>query len=617
MDATDRRIKGVPFTTQGIARVPEGPGVYLFRDQAGDLLYVGKAKNLRARLRSYLSRGSSMEVRTRELARRTSRVETLIVRSEAEALILEANLIKERRPRHNIQLKDDKRYPYVKATVGEDFPRVFFTRRLQRDGARYFGPFVAVSRVRRAVEIVKKLHAVRSCRYRLPKEAPDRPCLDYHIGRCRAPCVGLQSKEEYRREIDRLLRVLGGDVAGVQAQAEKEMRDASAKLEFERAANLRDVVQGLDWIARRQTVESAEMSDLDAIGLARDGPRAAVAMLRVRRGTLLGREARCLDRMEHATDEELLRGVAGQTYLLGAGSAAGELPQKILAPVAFEERDLLSRILSERAGRRVQFLVPIRGRGVRILELAQANARQALEDRGASDGAPRTDDVLYELQERLGLKVVPRAIVCFDVSHTQGSEAVASAALFVNGEPERSGYRRMRIRDGKGNDDVASMREAVYRYFRRVLEEERTIPELALVDGGSGQLGAAASALRSLELRDVLTAAIAKPRDEILRPGAKKPIRLGRYSGELHLLQRLRDEAHRLAVGYNRALRTKRTVSSKLDDVPGVGPKRRKALLLRFGSVRALRQHTAEEIGRVPGIGPALGARILAYLGKP
>lgn len=608
--------RGIPFDLHHVAGLPAGPGVYMFRSARGEILYIGKAKALRLRVRSYLGQGSGMEIKTRELVRQTATVDTLVVGSEAEALILEANLIKEHQPRFNIQLRDDKRYPYVKVTVNEPFPRAYVTRRVRQDGSRYFGPFVSVGRVRRALELVKRVHGVRSCRYDLPGEAPARPCLDHHIGRCAAPCVGLQTEEDYRGMIERVVRILAGDVGSVQAEVETQMHKASAAMDFERAAQLRDVLAGLDGIARQQRVEKVGGGDQDVLGIARDGGIAAAVTLRIRHGTLIGRDTQVMTGTEGEDDADLVARSVSHAYLSSGSRALQELPREVLLPVDFADRGLLERILSDQSARRVVVRMPKRGAKARLIELATANARHAIEDRIRTGGvAPmRTDDVLYELQDRLGLKVVPRLIVCFDISHIQGSETVGSAVLFENGEPKKSGYRHMKIQAGRGNDDYESMAEAVRRYFARLADGEDPLPDLAVIDGGRGQLGAAREALAGLGFRDVALAALAKREEVVFRPGDRDGLRLPRTARSLHLLQRVRDEAHRFAVRYNRKLRSRRTVRSALGDIPGIGPARQRALLSRFGSLRGVKEATPAEIGRIPGFSEAMGARILTYL---
>jgi excinuclease ABC subunit C len=608
----------VPVTEETLSHLSTKPGVYMFRARNGQVLYVGKAKSLRSRVRSYFRREADQTPKTRELMRHVDALETLVVGSEAEALILEANLIKEHRPRFNILLRDDKRYPYIKVTVQEPFPRVYVTRRVVNDGARYFGPYTSVGPMRQALEVVKRLHTVRSCRYDLPREGPDRPCLDYHIGRCKAPCVGLQSEADYRAMIDEILGILEGNTEELRRDVERRMRDAADALEFESAARLRDVVQGLDALAREQRVHRAQGGELDVVGLARDGDLGAGAVLRIRSGLLLGRDTVRFARVGDESDEDLLSSLLSRYYLGGGEVRMADLPREVLLPGPVPDADLLGGILAEAAGRKVRVHAPQRGEKLRLVELAAQNARHVLEDRvtALAYAADRAEDALYSLQDELDLKVVPRLMVCFDISHTQGTEVVASAVVFQNGEPWKAAYRHMRIKGGWGNDDFRSMNEAVTRYFRRQRDEERPLPDLAVIDGGKGQLGAAVAALEHLELADVQAIALAKKEEEVFLPGRKDAVRLDRRNRALHLLQRIRDEAHRFAVQYNRKLRSKRTLRSDLGDIPGVGPARQRELLRRFGSLKGVREATRDEIARVPGFSDVLATRVLTYLGK-
>lgn len=601
-----------------LARLSRSPGVYLFKDDAGEVLYVGKAKRLRDRVRSYFAASASHGLKTRELVRRIRDLDTIVVGSEAEALILESNLIKEHRPRFNVQLRDDKRYPYIKVTLQEPFPRVFVTRKVRNDGARYFGPYTSVGKMRSALDIVKRIYTVRSCRYRLPVEAPARACLDYHIGRCKAPCVGLQSQTDYRRMIDEIVAILGGDIEGVRARLEGAMREAAQAQAFETAAGLRDAIQGLDALARAQHVERQGGGDLDVLAVARDGATGVGVVMRIRDGLLLGRDALRFSDLTNETEAELLGAFAARYYLGRGREGTRELPREILVRADFEDRRVLEEALGSVTDRRVGIFVPRRGDKARLLELAETNAHHALEDRleGTTSAAERADDTLYDLQDKLDLKVVPRLMVCFDVSHTQGSETVASAVVFENGEPRKSDYRRMKIRGDWGNDDYASMHEAVGRWFARRRDEGQPLPDLCLIDGGRGQLGSAAQALRELGLDDVAVASLAKREEEVFLPGREHSIRLDRRDRALHVLQRIRNEAHRFAITYNRKLRKRRTIRSELEDIPGVGPSRRQALLERFGSVRGIREARPDELSRVPGVSETLAHRILTYLGS-
>ena len=605
-----------PTLQDQIAAAPSRPGVYTFRSSDDEILYVGKAKSLRSRVKSYF-RADVGAVKTEELVRRVASVDTIVVGTEAEALILEANLIKEHRPRFNVQLRDDKSYPYVKVTVQEPFPRVWVTRRVVNDGSRYFGPYTAVGNMRRALELLKRMYAVRSCRYDLPGEAPIRPCLDHQIGRCQAPCVGLQSQAAYREMIDEILLVLEGDTEAVRAQVDTRMRAAAEALDFERAARLRDVIHGLDGLAREQRVQKVGGGDHDVVGLARDGSVAAAVILKVRSGRLLGRDTVRFHDILEENDAALLASFSSRYYLSQGEQAKSELPREILFPARFGDCALLGEVLSEVARRRIVTRVPARGEKHCLVELANQNARHALEDRvTAQTDRGRADEVLYDLQDHLDLKVVPRLMVCFDVSHIQGTETVASAVVFENGEPRRSEYRRMRIQGEWGNDDYRSMAEVVRRWFKRRSDEDKRFPDLALIDGGKGQLSAALGALGELGVTEVAMAALAKREEEVFFPGRSEPVHLDRRDRALHLLQRIRNEAHRFAVGYNRKLRKRRTLRSELGDIPGIGSTRQKALLSRFGSVPGVRKATEQEIARMPGFSRVLAARVFTYLGR-
>jgi excinuclease ABC subunit C len=602
-----------------LRHLPARPGVYLMKDASGETIYVGKAKSLRSRVRSYFASDHPESLKTRELVRRVVDFDTIVVGSEAEALILENNLIKEYQPRFNINLRDDKTYPYVKVTVGEAFPRVLVTRRLQRDGSRYFGPYTDVRRMRQVLDVVKRLYTVRSCHYRLPDEAPARPCLDYHIGRCKAPCVALQSPEDYRTMLAEVVEVLGGHTQRAAERLRGEMQAAAEGLQFERAAELRDALSHLGALEAQQKVVDVEGSDRDVIGVARDGEQACGVVLKIREGKLLGREAIFLDNLDGEVDEEILATFATRYYTLESADAAEDLPPEILLPLEFEDLATLEGLLRERAGRALHARVPRRGEKVRLLELAEQNARHLLEERKllgnrVTDRAP---DALYELQEALELASVPRLIVCFDISHTQGSETVASAVAFTNGQPDKSEYRRLRIKGDWGNDDFRSMNEAVARYFRRRLEVGKVLPELVIIDGGKGQLNAARDALEALDLAQQPVVSLAKREEEVFLPGRSDPLRLSRRSASLRLLQRIRDEAHRFAITYNRKLRTKRTISSEVAQIPGIGAARQQQLLERFGSLRGLRDASEEQIASLPGFGPALARTVVHYVRGP
>jgi len=605
-----------PVTPAQLAGLPTAPGVYFFRGKKGEVLYVGKAKSLRPRVRSYFRQDPSHSIKTQELVKRIVSLDTIIVGSEAEALILEANLIKEHQPRFNILLRDDKKYPYIKVTAQESFPRVFVTREVRNDGSRYFGPFTEVGPLRQALEVIKRLYTVRSCRYDLLREAPDRPCLDYHIGRCLAPCIGLQSQESYGEMIQEILRILAGDTEALQEEVESRMQEASADLRFEDAARMRDVARGLGTIAREQRVHRVQGQDQDVLALARDGDMATAVALRIRKGLLLGRDAQRLTDVGDEGNAVLLSAFATRYYLGRGEEGTMDLPSEVLFPEDFPDRSVLEEVLSERVGRRIHLRVPERGEKRRLVELAETNAHSALEDRvtALAHVPDRADEALFDLQDRLELKVVPRVMVCFDISHLQGTETVGSAVVFENGTPKKAEYRHMRIRGDWGNDDYRSMTEVVARYFARRLKEEKPLPDLVVIDGGKGQLNSALDPLRALDLHQVAVVSLAKREEEVFLPGRADPVVLARKDQALHLLQRIRDEAHRFAITYNRKLRTRSTLQSRLEGIPGVGPARQNALLSHFGSVKGVRQAKPEEIARLPGFSQGLALRIVTYL---
>jgi excinuclease ABC subunit C len=589
-----------------VPHLPESPGVYLFRDAAGGVLYVGKAKRLRSRVRSYFASDLAGSVKTQALVRLIADLDTIVVPSEAHALILENNLIKEHRPRFNIQLRDDKTYPYIKVTLQEPVPRVLVTRRVVNDGARYFGPYTDVGAMRRALNVVKRLFTVRSCHYDLPREAPDRPCLDYHIGRCKAPCVLLQTHEAYRLMIDEVVLFLEGRTDEVIRRVRERMTNASIAMDYERAAELRDALQHLEKMEEPTVVLRVEGGDQDVVGFARDGDDACVVVLKVRAGKLLARDQRFLENVEGEADEAIL-----STYLAGSYVGQPERAAELLVPMDFEDRALLEESLGSTAVR-----VPQRGPRRELVDLAEQNARHLLEEfkLASAEAEERATNPVYELQRELGLSKLPRSLVCFDISTAQGTDTVGSCVWFENGRPRRAEYRKFKVRTVTGTDDFAAMREVVERYFRRRLEEEKPLPDLVVIDGGKGQLAAARAALEAVGQGERPVVSLAKREEEVFVPGRLESLRLPRRSPALRLLQQARDEAHRFAVTFNRARRTTRTITSRLLEIPGVGPKRRRLLLQRFGSLEGVRQAGPEAIAALPGFSLTTAQRLLAAL---
>jgi len=533
-------------------------------------------------------------------------LETIVVPTEAEALILEANLIKEYHPKYNIALRDDKSYPYIKVTVAEPFPRVWVTRHLEDDGSRYFGPYTDVGAMRRALNVVKRIFTVRSCNFDMPRQMPERPCLDYYIKRCKAPCILAQTQGEYRAMIDEVLIFLEGRTSEVARRVRQRMELAVESLDFERAAELRDSLRHLEQMSEPTAILSIEGGDRDVIGYARDGDDAAVALMRIRGGKLLAREHQFLENVEDETDAAVL-----EAYLAGSYLPLEDRAAELLVPFDPEERDLVESSLE-----RSKIHVPQRGPRRELVDLATQNARHLLEELRLTgeEAEERAGDPIYELQRQLGLQKVPRALVCFDISHAQGTDTVASCVWFQNGRPYRSEYRKFKVKNVEGIDDFASMHEVVTRYFTRRTEEEKPLPDLVLIDGGKGQLNAAHAALSALGLAAMPMITLAKREEEIFMIGRSDPLRLSRRSPALRVLQQARDEAHRFAITFQRKRRSMRTVTSELLKVPGIGDAKRRVLLEAFGSLQGVRDAPVEAIAALPGFGRKTADRIVAAL---
>jgi len=588
-----------------LASLPDRPGVYLWKNAAGEVLYVGKAKSLRSRVPQYFAPDHQDTPERSALAAQIADLETILVPNEAQALLLENNLIKEHQPRFNIRLRDDKSYPRIAVTLGEPFPRVLVVRRIHLEGARYFGPYTDVGTLRQTLSIIRRLFTVRSCHYDLPGDAPDRPCLDYHIERCKAPCVGYQTQADYRRMIDDVLLFLEGKTLEVRTRLRERMQQASCDLDFERAAQLRDALQWLEQVEKPQTVELVGGGDADAIGLARDGDDACGVILRIRDGRLIAREHRFLERAGGEAEAEVLAAFLVRFYLPLEARA-----RRVLLPFVPEDLGSLQALAPDN-----EWAVPQRGTNAKLVELAEHNARHLLESLllESFDVEERAADPVYALGRDLGLAKVPRSFVCIDISTNQGRDTVGSLVWFEAGRPKKAEYRRYRIR-GAQQDDFAAVSEVVTRFLRRRIDEQRPLPDLIVIDGGKGQLGAAVTAAAAVGGATVPFASLAKREEEVYLPDREAPLRLSRRSPSLKLLQRARDEAHRFAVTYSRQRRSRRTITSQLLTIPGVGPNRRRRLLERFGSVAGVRTATREEIASLPGFSRTLAERILDRL---
>ena len=593
-----------------VASAPDSPGVYLWKDSAGTVLYVGKAKRLLRRLRSYLVVDHSQSPKHQMLLRLIDDLETIVVTSELEAFLLENNLIKEHQPQFNIQLRDDKSYPHVAVTVGEPFPRVLVVRRMDLAGARYFGPYTDVSALRRTIRTIRRVFTVRSCHYRLPDDAPERPCLDYQIGRCRAPCVDYQSREVYRRMIDNVVAFLEGKTVEVRARLRESMEQSAARLEFERAAEIRNSLKWLDQVERPQSVQFVDGGDADAIGYARDGDDAVGVMLRVRKGKIVASEHRFLRNLEEEPDRAILSAFLGQHYASIANVATRA--KKAILPFAPEGPDALSGLIPE-----TELLVPSRGVFRRLVDLADQNARHLLESFRIEslETDERAEDPVYALGRDLGLTTLPRNFICVDIStSSQARDTVGSLVWFEAGRPKKGEYRRFKIKGEGQPDDCAAIEEVVERYFTKRLAQDRNLPDLVLIDGGKGQLTAAKKALGRCGLDALPVVSLAKREEEVFFPGRRDGIRLPRRAPSLRLLQRARDEAHRFAVEYTRKRRKLRTLTSGLLEIPGVGEKRRRQLLESFGSVAGITLASKEEIAALTGFSIELAERILNHL---
>jgi excinuclease ABC subunit C len=612
-----------PELESALANLPDRPGVYLMKDARGDVLYVGKAQSLRARVRSYWQKqapGGEIH-RIRSVIDRVADVEVTQTDSVSEALLLEANLIKRYRPRFNVRLKDDKSYPYIKVTLADEFPRVERTRKLVNDGSRYFGPYASASSVDESMNLVRRLFPFRTCTIDIKDgvRALQRPCLLYHIKRCQGPCITAISKDDYRKDIDQVELFLEGRQATLVKALEREMTAAAERTEFERAGALRDKIRAIERTMESQKMAAFARTELDLLGLARQDNQAAIQLFVIRDGKMIGRDVFLLDAAREATDVEVLTSFLEQYY-----ARAGSVPREVYIPTAIADSADLEAFLTERRGRPVHVRVPQRGEKRELLALASRNASETLareQARWLADEG-KTLAALEELAEALGLPGPPLRIECYDISNFQGSESVGSMVVFEDGKPRTGEYRRFRIKTVEGPNDFASHQEVLRRRFRSVrtgeegVEEARrwAMPDLVIVDGGKGQVSAAKAVLDELGLHDLPLAGLAKEREELFLPDQAEPIVLPATSPALYLAQRLRDEAHRFAITYHRDLRARRSVRSAFDDLPGVGPKRKRELLKVFGSIKRVRDAPVEQIAAVPGIGPALAARIKATL---
>jgi excinuclease ABC subunit C len=602
---------------QKIASLPTGPGVYQHKDADGKVLYVGKAKNLRARVVTYFHENRQREGRLRVLMRKVADVEVIVTDNEAEALILENNLIKSLRPRYNVNLKDDKTYPYI-VVRNERFPRVFATRRVRRDGSRYFGPFADVRSMHAMLDTIRSLFRLRTCSLNLAPEpiAAGRyqVCLQYHIKKCDAPCVGLQTEADYMETLRQVEQLLNGKTGTLLDLLRDEMGRLSFGLRFEEAAQLRNRIQALERYAERQKVVSLEQVDRDlfAIALDRSEDIGSAALFQVRDGKIVGRRQQVLTRITGSADEELMQLVVERHY-----AEATFYPDEVFVATPLADPDAVTSFLRDRRGRSVVLHQPRRGEKAALIRMVASNAELLLEEfrqQRTRQGDSRVPHAVRQLGSDLRLPAAPRRIECFDVSHLSGTGVVASCVVFVDGKPRKSEYRSFRVRSvgGGRSDDFASMREVVARRYQRRSEENGELPDLLVIDGGKGQLSSAVAALEEIGLYGKFPViGLAKRLEEVFFPGDTDSVQIGRASTSLQLLQRVRNEAHRFAVALQRKQRARKDLRTELTDIPGIGPKTAKRLIEAFGSVRRVRTLPLDELERV--VGPAAAARVRAW----
>jgi excinuclease ABC subunit C len=598
-----------------LKRLSTGPGVYILRDERNDVLYVGKAKSLRPRVRSYFQAGSSdTRQGIKQMAARVETIETIVTTSEVEALHLEQNLVKRHRPPFNVRLRDDKSFPYIAVTVEDDYPRVMFTRERHRRGVVYFGPYANAKKVRETLDVLNRVFRYRPCEGPQPGRHSGIPCLDFHIERCYAPCVRYITKEAYGELIDQVIEFLSGDDKPIRRRLEEQMREAAAEERFEDAARYRNRLHAIERLSERQAVERKSIGTIDVIGVAVSDERAAVQVFPLREGRMVDRYS---FHLENAAGEELAD-VLEQFCLEYYGSSQS-IPPQILVPRGAGDLSALEGFLAERRGSHVEVRAPERGEKRRIQELAQQNAQLALESETftADTKRARRAEALEELREALNLESLPIRIECFDISNIQGQEIVGSMVVFEDAVAKKSHYRKFTVRGVEGQDDFAAMREVISRRFSRLAAEPGSddwnesfaaTPNLIVIDGGKGQLSAALAAMQELDLPRVAVISLAKRIEEVFVPGRPDPIILSEHSPGLQLLQRIRDEAHRFAITFHRQRRDVAARESMFDQLEGVGPARRRALLQHFGSAERLVAATEEELESVPGV-PAKTAR--------
>jgi len=599
----------VQVIEERLKALPAKPGVYLMRDSRGEVLYVGKALSLHNRVRSYFGSPSNMMPKTQNMMAQVSDFDFYVTDSEQEALILENNLIKKYHPHYNVLLKDDKSYPYLKIDLTDPWPRVYMTRRLERDGSRYLGPFASAHSLKRTLNLIKRLFPFRSCKKPIDG-TNSRACIEFDIHRCLAPCTGKVSQQEYRQVIKQVILFLEGRQEEVVRRLRRNMEQASEKLEFEKAALLRDQLKAVEWVTQSQKVAGVSKGDQDIIALARVGDRAYVQVFFIRNGKLIGRDNFTLEGTQDEEPEQIMTSFIQQFY-----ASASSVPRLILLQHPVLDTQLISDWLASLRGKPVEIRVPQRGKKRALVEMVAENARQGLEQLQIKESPDKLAAALTGLQDVLHLPRLPQRMECYDISNIQGTSAVGSMVVFEKGRPKPAHYRRFRIKTVSGADDYAMLKEVLRRRFKRAAEGIwAVLPDLVLIDGGRGQLNSALEAIGETGNSQVPVASLAKEQEEIFLPDSIQPLQLPRNSTALHLLQRLRDEAHRFAINYYQRLHRRRSLGSVLDEVSGIGPRRKRALLRKFGSLTAIKEASVEELAASPGMSQRLAERIKSNL---
>ena len=587
-------------------RLPENPGVYIMKNDRGRVIYVGKAKSLKSRVKSYFQKKDALDAKTAALVERISSVDYIATRNEVEALVLECTLIKEHRPRYNIQLKDDKRYPFIKLTTNETFPRLYIVRNVASDGAEYFGPYTDAGAVRRTLRLITSIFPLRNCPGRKFTERK-RECLNFHINQCLAPCTGRVEESEYRELVNQVRLFLKGRNSELARSLQGRMQRLSEDKRYEDAAIVRDQLASIGKLTERQLAVSPGGKDEDVVALAREGNRSCGVVMKVRDGRILGTESFVIP-----ADNEIGSTQVFDSFLELYYHSTTEIPPILVLQFEPSDKDLLERWLSDRTGRRVRLTVPRRGDKKKLVGLAYRNASLRILAETRPDS--RSVAVLDELKKELDLPVTPFRIEAYDISNLQGNDAVGSMVTFVNAKTNKSGYRRFRIRNVDQIDDFAMIAEVIGRRFRRLAEEGAVRPDLVLIDGGKGQVSSARKVLLELGFDEIPVIGLAKKFEEIHRQGVRDPLKLPRRSAALKLLQRIRNEAHRFAIEYHRKLRSKGIEHSELDEIEGIGEKRKRLLIAHFGSLEALKAAEVEQIANVEGIGEKIARKIFDQL---